>query len=916
MNKLLMGACLTMAMQVGHSQTLPQLGKDPIEKIVAAMTAEEKVSLLVGTGMPGFGGQSAVVGSTQNIVPGAAGTTFPIERLGIPAIVVADGPAGLRISPTREGNEATYYCTAFPVATLLASTWNTALVKNVGNAMGDEVKEYGCDVLLAPALNIHRSPLCGRNFEYYSEDPYLTGRIATAMVNGIQSNGVGTSIKHFAVNNQETNRTGTDARLTPRALREIYLRGFEMVVKEASPWTVMSSYNKINGEYASESRDLLTTILRDEWGFSGLVMTDWFGGKNAPAQIHAGNDLLMPGRPDQKEALLKALEDGSLSIDDGIQSNGVGTSIKHFAVNNQETNRTGTDARLTPRALREIYLRGFEMVVKEASPWTVMSSYNKINGEYASESRDLLTTILRDEWGFSGLVMTDWFGGKNAPAQIHAGNDLLMPGRPDQKEALLKALEDGSLSIDDVDTDVTRVLRLILQAPRFAQYAYSDKPDLKAHAEVTRASASEGMVLLKNTNNALPLAPGIKKIAAYGTTSYDFIAGGTGSGDVNEAYTVSLVEGLENAGYTMDAEVKAIYEKYSTEEKAKQPKETSPAAAFFNHPRIPEFVPDAAGLAAKAKEADIAFVTIGRSSGEFQDRKIEGDFNLTENERALIQSVSDAFHKEGKKVVIILNIGGVIETASWKSEPDAILLAWQAGQEGGNTVADILSGKVNPSGKLPMTFPVSIADVASTKNFPDASGIDLKEMLAGFMGGGPEHTDRKNIDYTNYEEGIYVGYRYFDTFGVPVSYPFGYGQSYTTFNYSSLKVFMGDTDYSISCTITNNGPVAGKEVVQLYISAPGKSMDKPAKELRGFAKTQLLQPGESREIIFKVKDTDLASFDESASHWVVESGKYEAQIGSSAADIRLRDSFNVKGRVTEKVHAVLLPGERIDLLKR
>ena len=783
MKKNIISMAAAMAVLSACGPGVPQLGKSSLDEVIGAMTLEEKAHLVVGTGMAGFSGDSAVIGATRKLVPGAAGTTYPIERLGIPAVVLADGPAGLRIDPKREGDSATYYCTHFPIGTLLASTWDQELVESVGQSIGNEVLEYGADVLLAPALNIHRNPLCGRNFEYYSEDPLVSGKIAAA-----------------------------------------YVRG--------------------------------------------------------------------------------------------VQSNGVGTSIKHFAVNNQETNRMATDAHVSPRALREIYLKGFEIAVKESAPWTVMSSYNYLNGVYTSENKELQTTMLRDEWGFKGMVMTDWFGGKNAPAQIHAGNDLLMPGRPDQKEALLKALEDGSLSIDDVDTDVTRVLRLILQSPRFAQYAYSDKPDLKAHAEVTRASASEGMVLLKNTNNALPLAPGIKKIAAYGTTSYDFIAGGTGSGDVNEAYTVSLVEGLENAGYTMDAEVKALYEKYSTEEKAKQPKDTSPAAAFFNHPRIPEFVPDAAGLAVKAKEADIAFVTIGRSSGEFQDRKIEGDFNLTENERALIQSVSDAFHKEGKKVVVILNIGGVIETASWKSEPDAILLAWQAGQEGGNTVADILSGKVNPSGKLPMTFPVSIADVASTKNFPDASGIDLKEMLAGFMGGGPEHTDRKNIDYTNYEEGIYVGYRYFDTFGVPVSYPFGYGQSYTTFNYSSLKVFMGDTDYSISCTITNNGPVAGKEVVQLYISAPGKSMDKPAKELRGFAKTQLLQPGESREIIFKVKDTDLASFDESASHWVVESGKYEAQIGSSAADIRLRDSFNVKGRVTEKVHAVLLPGERIDLLKR
>lgn len=784
MNKWMMSACLALGMQAATAQSLPQLGKDPIEKVVAAMTTEEKVSLLVGTGMAGVGGQSAVVGSTQDLVPGAAGTTHPVERLGIPAVVVADGPAGLRINPTREGKEQTYYCTAFPIATLLASTWNTTLVNQVGQAMGKETKEYGCDVILGPALNIHRSPLCGRNFEYYSEDPLVSGKMAAAMVAG-------------------------------------------------------------------------------------------------------------------------------------IQSQGVGTSVKHFAVNSQETNRTGNDARLTPRALREIYLKGFETVVKEAQPWTVMSSYNRINGEYASESRSLLTTILRDEWGFEGLVMTDWFGGKNAVAQIHAGNDLLMPGRPDQQQTLLKAIESGQLSMEDVDTDVTRMLQLILRSPRFQHYAYSDQPDLKAHAEVTRSSATEGMVLLKNSAKTLPLASSIKKVAAYGTTSYDFIAGGTGSGDVHEAYTVSLVEGLENAGYQLDADVKAQYARYKSDEEAKRPKSDNPMMAFFNQPRIPEFVPDAADLAAKAKANDIAFVTIGRSSGEFQDRAIEGDFNLTEAEQGLIRSVSEAFHKAGKKVIVILNIGGVIETASWKAQPDAILLAWQAGQEGGNTVADILSGKVNPSGKLTMTFPLSATDVPSTSNFPDASKVNAMEMMGSFMGKEEKQTNRPNIDYTNYEEGIYVGYRYFDSFQKAVSYPFGYGESYTTFNYAGLKVEPQGNGYKVRCVITNNGSVAGKEVVQLYVAAPGKQMEKPAKELRAFAKTQLLQPGKSEELTFSLSEADLASFDEQASQWVTENGRYEVLIGSSAADIRLRGGFEqANTSVVEKVHAVLSPNQSINVLKK
>ena len=760
------------------------------EEVMAKLSLEDKAHFVIGVGMKGFSGDNAVIGATQSLVPGAAGTTYPLDSLGIPAVVLADGPAGLRIDATREGDTATYYCTHFPIGTLLASTWNTQLVEEVGQAIGEEVKEYGADVLLAPALNIMRNPLCGRNFEYYSEDPVVAGKTAGAYITGVQKNDVGTSIKHFAVNNQETNRMNTDARMSQRALREIYLKGFEIAIKESKPWTVMTSYNYINGVYTSESKDLVETILRDEWGYEGTVMTDWFGGKDGAKQMWAGNDMLQPGKDEQFDSIVA-----------GVKS--------------------------------------------------------------------------------------------------------------------------GKLDVADLDRNVQRVLNLVERSPRFQGYKYSNKPDLKAHAAVTRQSAAEGMVLMKNEElrdkPVLPFGENIKNVALYGCTSYDFIAGGTGSGNVNHAYVVSLVDGLKNGGYTISEEMKTAYEQYIAEAKAAREKQLDEMAKKDpKNAMLVKFLPGtlpaekqftAEELAAQAEASDVAIITIGRISGEFLDRKV-ADFNLNDSEMKLIQQVCDVYHKAGKQVVVLLNIGGVIETASWRDLPDAILCAWQAGQEGGNSVVDVLSGRQTPSGKFTMTWPVKFSDAYSSRNFPIDEDPRIDMLNQGKKG------DVKNVDYTNYEEDIYVGYRYFDSFEVPVAYPFGYGLSYTTFEYSDAKITQKNDIYDISVAVKNTGKYEGKEVVEVYISAPdSKAANKPAKELKAFAKTKQLKPGESQTLTLSITAPELASFDEAASAWVVAEGEYQFLIGASSQDIKATLTAPAKSFQT-KAHDVMKPQGQLNLLKR
>lgn len=762
------------------AQTAPQLNANNIEEVIKAMTLEEKAQLLVGGGNDGFVGSGAMLGHQKKFVPGAAGTTVAIPRLGIPATVQCDGPAGVHIDAHRKGDSRNYYATGFPVGTCLASTWNTDLVRKVGEAIGNETLEYGCDVVLGPGMNLHRNPLCGRNFEYYSEDPVVTGLMGTAFVLGVQSQGVGVSAKHFAVNSQESDRTRVDERLSQRALRELYLKGFEMMVRKSNPWTIMSAYNKVNGVYAQGNKDLLTNILRNDWGYKGIVETDWIGKRE---------DL-----PVEQE--------------------------------------------------------------------------------------------------------------------VAAGNDLMMPGYPAQVKDIVNAVKSGKLDVNDVDRNVRRMLEYIVKTPRFKGYKYSGEPDLKAHAAITRQSSTEGMVLLKN-NAALPIR-GLKTVALFGVNSYDFMSGGLGSGAVNVGYSVDMVTGLKNIGVATTPQLTEIYQNYVKYAKAKLKADKNPMMWFLNQgqPKLDEIDITERCVANEEPKADAAIITIGRQAGEGMDRQINGEFNLSKTEQDMIFRVSDAFHAKGKKVIVIINSGSVMETASWRDRVDAILVAWQPGIEGGNSVADILTGKVNPSGKLTMTWPIAAVDHPSTANFAKEYDMYTYKNMEGWGKG-----NIPGVDFSNHEEDIYVGYRYFDTFKKDVAYPFGFGLSYTTFEMGKPSVKANGKNIEVSVTVKNTGKVAGKQVAQVYVTAPKGAYEKPAKELKAFGKTRELKPGESQTLKMTLEKRDLASFDEANSQWKVDAGNYLFQVGTDVESIKGIATLKVS-EYTEKTSRACAPNVQLNYLKQ
>ncbi|BAJ64522.1 glycoside hydrolase family 3 C-terminal domain-containing protein [Anaerolinea thermophila] len=652
-----------------------------IEAILSQMTLEEKAAFCTGA---------------------TPWSTLAIERLGVPSIVMTDGPHGVRrASDPNTLTAKSLPATCFPTASCSASTWNPTLLQRMGEAMAEEAIALKVDILLGPGVNMKRSPLGGRNFEYFSEDPYLAGEMAVALINGIQSKGVGTSIKHYAANNQEFERFTISAEVDERTLREIYLPAFEAAVKRAKPWTVMCAYNKVNGTFASEHHQLLTEILKEEWGFEGVVVSDWGAVRDRVKSLVGGVDLEMPG-----------------------------------------------------------------------------------------------------------------------PKHAHV-------------RAVVEAVKSGQLSEEVLNESVRRMLRLVDKAMRTPK---GGAFDVDAHHALARQIAAEGMVLLKN-NGILPLKD-IRKAAVIGRSAREPYFQGGGSSNINPTRVDVPLDELQKQGEGIQW---TYAEGYAADESLH-----------------PEMIDEAVDI---ARDAEVALIFVALPPSKESEGYDRQDLDLSRQQVALIQAVA----KVQPNTVVILNNGAPIVMSEWIDGVAAVLEAWMMGQAGAGAIADILFGKVNPSGKLAETFPLRLADTPAYLNWPGEAGK------------------------VRYGEGLYIGYRYYDAREDAVLFPFGFGLSYTTFEYSNPRVsaqsFRDVDGVTVYVDVTNTGKVAGKETVQVYVHDRQASLSRPVKELKGFAKVEL-QPGETKTVAIPLDFRAFAFYHPEYHQWVTESGEFDILIGASSADIR------------------------------
>ena len=655
------------------------------KKQLQALTLEQKCALLSGA------------------------TTFGTRALpknNIPSITLSDGPNGVRKqtgAADHLGLNPSVPATCFPTAATVACSWDPALGEQIGQAMGEEAAAQEVAVLLGPGLNTKRSPLCGRNFEYFSEDPYLSGKMAASYVRGIQSNGISACPKHFAVNSQELRRMASDSVVDERTLRELYLTGFEIVVKEAKPKTIMSSYNLINGTYANENRHLLMDILRGEWGFDGAVVTDWGGSNDHAMGVQNGSTLEMPA--------------------------------------------PGGDA------------------VRE----------------------------------------------------------------------LMQAVQSGKITEADVDARLDELLTLVFDTHAAVQ-SHSRTFDADAHHALARRAAAESIVLLKNENDLLPLAEGAK-VAVIGDFAQTPRYQGAGSSAVNSIKVDTFLDCLKESGLASVG-----------------------FAPGFDRQGKPDAAKQAEAVAL-AQKAEVVLLCLGLDEIKESEGLDRGDMRLADNQIELLKAVQQA----NPNTVVVLSAGASLETP-WLKHCRTLVYGALGGQAGAGAMLDVLTGKVNPSGKLAETWVNAYVDTPAKDNFA-----------------GPGRM-------VQYREGLYVGYRYYQTAGVPVAFPFGYGLSYTSFAYSNLQA----ASNGVTLTVTNTGKRAGAEIVQLYAAKPGAEVFRPAQELKGFAKVQL-QPGESKTVTIPLDDKAFRYWNTKTDSWEVEGGSYELRVGASSADIRLTAVVEVAG---------------------